>query len=397
MSMEATLLVEKDELKGAKNEGEEILSIPVEEVDGAETMEMAQIGQDILDMKSKGISDEKIVEYLKQEKGLDENTARMAVENFMKIIRERENKNYELKKQALGIIPTIAETFKEGDPIAGMLLQSLIEQVGINEEDNFMKELKEMYKEILRAKAMAEAMQSIMGAQNANSTNDQLLATLITSMMQEKKEIEQNFYQLLMAQLQGSKSEEIQQLAEIVRQSIEALNQKIEAVLMAQANNQPSIEYIGPKDPLEEMAEFSEKLKRMQEALKALGFEVRAPNAENPTKLIEAQMKLKELELKQKEVEAKQMFYSKIAEALSKPETIQMILQGLRDLLATIFNRGPAPQVYASAMQQAAQVTPQSGEVKPVSPPADVPSLDDFLMEVEPPETSKEVLKNADG
>lgn len=359
---------------------------------GLDKGQMEQAAGEVLTLKSQGYEDDEIKDYIAQKYGLDRQTAEITFNTLMQYLQKKAEDKKEIQKQALGMLPTLAQS---DNPFAGLVMQSLIEKAGLNEEESFTRELMELQKELMKTKMAMEMMREINGS-TGNQGNDQLIATLITNMMQEKKEIEQNFYQLLMAQMQGARSEEINQLAEVVKQSIDALNQKIEAVMMAQANNQPAGDYSGPKDPVEEMAEFSEKLKRMQEAMKALGFEVKAPGTENdPAKLVEAQMKLKELELKQKEVEARQVFYSKIAEALSRPETLQTIFAGLRDLFGAVFNRGPAPQAYASAMQQAAQVAPQPTEVEPVKPPSSVPSLDDFLSEAGPAEAPKEVPADA--
>ena len=358
---------------------------------GLDKAQMEQAAGEVLTLKSQGYEDDEIRDYIAQKYGLDRQTAEVTFETLMRYLQKKAEDRKEIQKQALGMLPTLAQS---DNPFAGLVMQSLIEKAGLNEEESFTRELIELQKELMKTKMAMEMMKEINGS-SGSSSNDQLIATLITNMMQEKKEIEQNFYQLLMAQMQGARNEEVQQLADVVRQSIDALNQKIEAVMMAQANSQAPADYAGPKDPVEEMAEFSEKLKRMQEAMKALGFEVKAPGNDDPAKLVEAQMKLKELELKQKEVEAKQVFYSKIAEALSRPETLQTIFAGLRDLFGAVFNRGPAPQAYANAMQQAAQVAPTPVEVEPVKPPATVPSLDDFLSETETAEKAMGVPANA--
>jgi len=360
---------------------------------GLDKTAMEQAAGEVLAMKGQGYEDDEIKDYIAQKYGLDRQTAEVTFNTLMQYLQKKAEDRKELQKQALGMLPTLAQS---DNPFAGLVMQSLIEKAGLNQEESIAQELKEVQREILKYKMLMEMMKEINTSEGGgNSNNDQLMATLITNMMQEKKEIEQNFYQLLMAQMQGARNEEINQLAEVVRQSIDALNQKIEAVLMAQANNQPTAVAEGPKDPVEEMAEFSEKLKRMQEAMKALGFDIKPPSQDDPAKMVEAQMKLKELELKQKEVEAKQVLYSKVAEALANPQTIQMIFSGLKDLLGAVLGRGPAPQAYAGAMTQAAQVTPTAPTVEPVSAPVDVPSLDEFLKEAEPVEKAAKVVKSA--
>ena len=363
--------LEDFEAEAGAGEGEKIAfaqpSVLTEQ--GLDKKQMEQMAGEVLALQGQGYDEDEIKDYIAEKYGLDRQTAEITFETLMKYLQKKAEDRKELQKQALGILPTLAQT---DNPWAGYVMQSLIEKAGLSQEESFTRELIELQKELMKAKMAMEMMKEINGS--SGSSNDQLMATLIQNMMQEKKEIEQNFYQLLMAQMQGSRSEEIQQLAEIVRQSIDALNQKIEAVLMAQ-NSAPKTQFEGPKDPLEEMTEFSEKLKRMQEALKALGFEVKAPGNDDPARLVEAQMKMKELELKQKEIEAKQTFYAKLAEALSNPETLRTIFSGLSQLLSGVLGRGPAPQAFQGAMAQASQVN-----IEPAKP-EEVPSLDDFLSE----------------
>ena len=348
-----------------------------EKVDETSQEAMKAAATEVLNLKQQGYEDEEIVQYIQDKYGFDRQTAEVTFQTILQYIQKKAEERHELQKQALGMLPTLAQS---DNPFAGLVMQSLIEKAGLNKEESFVQEIVELQREMMKAKLATEMMKEVMGPERKTGY-DPLVAELIKSTIEEKREAERRFMELLMAQAQGARAEELNQLAEVVRQSIEALNQKIEAVLMAQANNQPVGASEGSKDPVEEMAEFSEKLKRMQEALKALGFDIKPPNARDPiealTKEYELKAKMKELELREKEIEAKQVFYAKLGEALSNPQTIQMIFNGLSQLFGSIFRRGPAPVAYQNAMTQAAEVAPT--EVEPVKPPADIPSLDEFV------------------
>jgi len=347
-----------------------------EKIDETSQEAMKAAATEVLNLKQQGYEDEEIVQYIQDKYGFDRQTAEVTFQTILQYIQKKAEERHELQKQALGMLPTLAQS---DNPFAGLVMQSLIEKAGLNKEESFVQEIVELQREMMKAKLATEMMKEVMGPERKTSY-DPLVAELIKSTIEEKREAEKRFMELLMAQAQGARAEEINQLAEVVRQSIDALNQKIEAILAAQASGQQApVE--GSKDPVEEMAEFSEKLKRMQEALKALGFDIKPPNAKDPvealTKEYELKTKMKELELKEKEIEAKQVFYAKLGEALSNPQTIQMIFNGLSQLFGSIFRRGPAPVAYQNAMTQAAEVAP--AEVEPVKPPADIPSLDEFV------------------
>ncbi|MCD6524923.1 MAG: hypothetical protein J7K48_08045 [Thermococcus sp.] len=350
-----------------------------EKVDETSQEAMKVAATEVLNLKQQGYEDEEIVQYIQDKYGFDRQTAEVTLSTIMQYIQKKAEERHELRKQALGMLPTLAQS---DNPFAGVIMQSLIEKAGLNREESFVQEIMELQREMMKAKLATEMMKDVMGTEQKPGY-DPLMVELIKSTIEEKKQAEERFMQLLMAQAQGARAEEINQLAEIVRQSIEALNQKIEAILTAQANSQTPVTMEGSRDIIDEMTEFSEKLKRLQEAMKAMGFEIKPPGSQDPLESLarqqELQMKMKELELREKEAEAKQVFYSKLAEALSNPQTLQTIFNGLNQLFNNIFHRGaPTPRVYQGAMVQAAQV-PTLVEPEPVKPPADIPSLDEFL------------------
>ncbi|MCD6524120.1 MAG: hypothetical protein J7K48_03880 [Thermococcus sp.] len=327
--------------------------------------QMEQAAGEVAMMASQGYDEQEIQEYVQQKYGLEPQAAALTVQTLMQYLQKRHEERTEMQKQALGMLPTLAQS---DNPFAGLVMQSLIEKAGLKEEESFTRELIEMQKELMKAKLATEMMKEMnLGG---SSNYDPLMVELIKGIREEAKEKEQMLYQLLLERLQSNDDEKFAQMMEIMRQSIEALNQKIEATMMS-AGRSEMVEPVH-KDTVDEATEFAEKLEKLRAVMEALGYKVQPPGAQenDPLKQFEMQMKLKELELKEKEIENQKVLYEKVAEAISNPQFIQSVLGFLGQLLG----RGPAPGAMQVAMTQAAQVPAQ-----PVEAPDDLPSLDDFV------------------
>ena len=344
---------------------------PVPELDNKQLQLAAEVAQ----KKMQGFSDEDIVQYFMNQYSMDETSARETYDMIMNYLTKKQTQDFQIKKDLIGVIPALAQS---QNPLTPIMLQDLISKIGATEkEKSFAEELAEIQKGALKARLMADMMREMTTPGKSNY--DPLMVELVKSLREDAKQKEEMLMNLLLQGLQGKDKEELAQFAEVVRQSIDALNQKIEAALMAQANS-PSVS-VEQKDTLDEMISFQEKLKKLQEAMKAMGFEVKPPGASEPDPLrqYEVQAKLKELELRQKEAEAKQAFYTKLAEALSNPQTLQVLFNGISQVLSGIFHKGaPTPETYQGAMMQAANIQPE-----PVKPPEGIPSIEEFLSEGE--------------
>jgi len=331
-----------------------------------------QVLTDVLQGKMAGLDDEAIKERIKERYGMDDVEAEMTLQMVMKLLEKKQDQEFQLKKATLGVVPALAQS---KNPLAPLLLQSLIAQAGVSRDDDIVREFAEVQKQAMKLKLIKKMFEEDEKKPSGdfNDVLKALILEMIKDMKAEKEKKEELLYKLLLEK----KQDEGQALREVLADLIDYLDQRLQ--MIADATQSQPVEASAKKDPLEEMAEFSEKLKRMTEALESLGFKVEKPDKEDPFKAFELQLKLKELEMKHKEAEAKRAFMEKIADAfanlLSNPQNLQILLNAITG----IFRRGPAPAVY----DQAGAVA--TGNMPAPEPPKveDLPDIDEFLSEGE--------------
>lgn len=339
-----------------------------------------QIAATVMQGRMAGLSEEEIKERVKKQYDLTDEEAELTLQMIMKYLDKNQKQEYELKKTALGMMPALAETMAQSNnPLTPLIMQRLIEMAGFKEEsgDDFVKDIMKAKKEIMKAKLISEALKEDEGRKG--NSFEALMLEMIRQMEKEKAEAQKMLYQLLLEEKSRKNSESDEALKEVLVQFIDAIDKRLEMMLdMIQNQNAGTGEVQRHRDPLEELLEHQQKLNSLLETLEQAGLVKRKD--EDPSRLIEAQLKLKEFELKQKEVEAKQIFYSKLAEALSNPQTLQIIFSGLGQLFGGLLGRTPSPQAFSNALNQVGPAqTPAQVPIAEPQPPDDIPSLEEFV------------------
>jgi len=341
-----------------------------------------QIATTIVQGQMAGLSEEEIKEKIKERYGLSDEEAELTMQMIMKYLDRSQRQEYELKKTALGMMPALAETIAQSqNPLAPLIMQRLIEMAGFKEEkDDFVKDIVEAKKQLYKVKMISEVLKDDEGKKAGSF--DTLILEMIRQMEREKAEAQKMLYQLLLEERNRKDSGETEALKEALVKFIDAIDQRLEMMMEMMQEQKSTPVNGGPryKDPLEELLEHQQKLNQLLETLEKAGLVKRNDDESN---LLEAQLKLKEFELKQKEVEAKQIFYSKLAEALSNPQTLRVIFDGLRGIFAGLLGRAPSPQTFNNALAQAPvqAPAPTPAPVPKPEPPADIPSLEEFVQQ----------------